>query len=580
MKRIWITLGATLLLSLGAQAQDLRPKVDEKGRVGFVDASGNEVVSCKYESAAAFIDGVSIVSKSDKYGLVNEQGIEVLKPKYELLVPWGKDLFLAKKGKNYGLIAKDGSVALPLSYLHISKPNCYGKAWISKGGKVVSSNGTQFIQGGKYGIVNSDGIVAVEPKYKGLYEFTSASNIRAMHDNAYPIYKLHVIGDTLVTNGEYYAVSKDEKSAQKAGIVSSTGELLMPIGKATWVMPPVSDMVRCYNATKSKTTCMYYNMATKKMLTVSKLKGGLDDLKEWTHSDFHGDVAAVNTTEGWNFIDKAGNTLRSGYAYVLYSSNAKAWAGVKAGESECDAFDEQNQPLFAEGVKIESIEFSDITSHTDIFGVKMNGKWGAIDRQGKEVIPFAYERVKSPMFDYVPVKTANGWGMRTLSDQEVMPCQFADLLPLSEEHPRIVWGKNTDNLWYAYDMTQKQLRPNGYEMVTNYQDGYAWVKPKGYFVPDDAVTRGMVKLVTKQNVSDEVFASQQPYFGSLLGLDGEVYAEGPYYINLLPNVIHLVHANGDKKLTKTQNKKLGLYMTQLYRSYPMETKINVDNWDF
>ena len=51
MSRIWITLGMALLLSAGAQAQDLKPKVNEKGKVGFVDASGCEVVPCKYESA-------------------------------------------------------------------------------------------------------------------------------------------------------------------------------------------------------------------------------------------------------------------------------------------------------------------------------------------------------------------------------------------------------------------------------------------------------------------------------------------------------------------------------------------------
>ena len=105
MSRIWITLGMALLLSAGAQAQDLKPKVNEKGKVGFVDASGCEVVPCKYESAAPFEGGVAVVSKGGKYGLVNQQGTEIVKLQYEELTPWGNHLYLAKKSKNMAFSA-------------------------------------------------------------------------------------------------------------------------------------------------------------------------------------------------------------------------------------------------------------------------------------------------------------------------------------------------------------------------------------------------------------------------------------------------------------------------------------------
>ena len=95
----------SLFLSLGAQAQDLKLKVNDKGKVGFVDLSGNEVVACQYESAAPFEDGVSIVSKSKKYGLVSSQGTVLAKPQYDEITPWGNHTFLIKKGKKYGTVA-------------------------------------------------------------------------------------------------------------------------------------------------------------------------------------------------------------------------------------------------------------------------------------------------------------------------------------------------------------------------------------------------------------------------------------------------------------------------------------------
>lgn len=581
MRKIWIVIGMSLFLSLGAQAQDLKLKVNDKGKVGFVDLSGNEVVACQYESAAPFEDGVSIVSKSKKYGLVNSQGTVLAKPQYDEITPWGNHTFLIKKGKKYGIIASDGSVKLAAKYTCISRLNHYGKAWVSQGGKVVSVNGKQMVQGGKYGIVNSDGSIAVEAKYKGLFEFAlPATGVKAMHEGMRPLYRAHALGDTLLTDGQYFAVTKKETSSLEAGVISGTDKLLMPMGKASIVMRPQSDMVRCYVIKSRKTICMYYNIESGQLLTVSEISDHIDNLSTWTHSDFNGDIAAVNTSEGWKFIDKQNNTIKAGYSTIMHSSNAKAWAGVKQGESECDAFDENGKPLFAEGVKIEGIEFSENTSHTDIFGVRMNGKWGAINRQGQVVLPFVYDRVKAPMYNYIPVMTSDGWGLRSLDDKEVMPCQFVDMKVLTEENPRIVWGEKSDKLWYAYDLVQRQLRPEGYEQVLNYQDGYAWVRAKGTVVPDNPTTRAMVKNVTGQEATDELFNSAIPYFGSLLGLDGSVYAEGPYNVALLPQLIKLMHAYGDKKLTKSQNKKMSLYITRDQRTYPMQTKIDDADWDF
>ena len=151
---------------------------------------------------------------------------------------------------------------------------------------------------------------------------------------------------------------------------------------------------------------------------------------------------------------------------------------------------------------------------------------------------------------------------------------------MTEENPHIQWVQKTDNLWYAYDIAQRQLRPTGYELAVNYENGYAWVKPQGLKVDDDQVNRGMIGVAAKCDVSDDLFMSVNSYFGCLLGLDGSVYAEGPYYIGIKPELVKLMHANGDKKLTKAQNKKMRLYLTRSQRSYPMTQKIDNDDWDF
>lgn len=576
MKKILTTLGFSLFFCLGMQAQDLKIKVTEKGKVGFVDKSGNEVVPCKYTSAAPFEWGVSVVSKGEKYGLVNTQGVEVVKPQYDQIQPWGKELFMVKKGKKYGILSPDGAMKLEAKYTHLSRPNQYGKAWVAMGGKVKPINGKSYFMGGKYGIVNSDGSIAVPAIYKGLFEFNlSSTNSPAMYEGMRPGYRMRQTSDTLETNGKYYAFTKAENTTMYAGIVSSTGEELMPMNKATWIMYPQSGMVRCYKTSKKSTECLYYNLESGQTMTVYSYKNNIDDLEHWTHSDFNGQIAAVNTTEGWKFIDKEGNEKQSGFTRIEHSENYKAWAGVKADSKECYVYDEDGNPFFSTDIKIEGIQFTTNSGHTDIVGVLKDGKWGAINRKGETIIPFDYDNVLSPWFNYIAVKTTDGWGLRDLQNNELIPCQFTNLLTTSEENPQIVWTQKADSLWYAYELAKKTVRPIGYENVTNYKDGYAWVRTKDLLIEDNQVMRGMIT----NNCTEEVFNKSLNLYGSVLGTNGEVYAEGPYYIGVMPKLISLMHAFGDKKLTKSQDKKMRLYITREARSYPIN-KIDNEDWDY
>lgn len=93
------------------KAQDLKISVNEKGKVGFVDAQGNEVIKCQYEGAYPFENGYAIVSKSDKYGIIDATGKVVLSLKYDNISKWN-DLYLIKNGKDLGLASTSGEIVL------------------------------------------------------------------------------------------------------------------------------------------------------------------------------------------------------------------------------------------------------------------------------------------------------------------------------------------------------------------------------------------------------------------------------------------------------------------------------------
>ena len=252
-----------MTLALGAYAQDLKLKTNEKGLVGLVDASGKLVVPCKYDAAFPLDNGLVVVMRKDKAGALNSRGMEVIPIKYSEILPWGNGLLLLKKGKDMGLATKSGDVVLKVEYSNISRPNCYGRAWVSAGGKVTSSNGTSVITGAKFGIINADGGVVIPAEHKGLAEFTLSSNLQdAIYEGTALGKPIMIMSDTLKTQGKYYGYGKNNTSQAEFGIIDENNKVLVKEGEFGYVMEPQSDMVRAYNARTKKTECFYYNIAS------------------------------------------------------------------------------------------------------------------------------------------------------------------------------------------------------------------------------------------------------------------------------------------------------------------------------
>ena len=108
LNRLLIAIG--LCLCGVAYAQDLSMVIDKKGRVGFADSSGKQVIKCIYESARPFADGYAIVMKSGKYGIIDTKGKVVLPLKFNSLTSWNEELYLAKSGKVSGLVNKQALI--------------------------------------------------------------------------------------------------------------------------------------------------------------------------------------------------------------------------------------------------------------------------------------------------------------------------------------------------------------------------------------------------------------------------------------------------------------------------------------
>ena len=57
--------------------------VELKGKCGFIDQKGEEIVSCKYDNVHDFYEGLAAVKLNRKYGYINQKGEEIVPCKYD-----------------------------------------------------------------------------------------------------------------------------------------------------------------------------------------------------------------------------------------------------------------------------------------------------------------------------------------------------------------------------------------------------------------------------------------------------------------------------------------------------------------
>ena len=567
-----------------AEAQDLRIMVNNKGKVGFSDLSGTEVIKCKYESAQPFQDGIAIVSNSGKYGIIDTRGKEVLPLKYSQITEWTKDLYLLKDDKKMGLANHSGNVVLEVKYSMISKPNCYGKALIASGGKQTPDGAKSYLSLAKYGIIDSWGNIIIEPKYYGLFEFSST----AASDNATKLLndKTHYIGDTLVTDCAFLGYN-NRVSAMNAGILDKNGRELLKNGVYYQVMMPKNDMVRYYLFKKKMYQYGYYNISTGKgfeVLTVNP-DAVKDRNDNWQPTDFFGDVAAVNSLSGstpWYFIDRTGKTVREGYSVVKHSPETKLWA-AKTAAGKWDVFDENSNNLSALS-GFDDINFQNYEGTTEVFSVKKGETYGVVNRSGSTVVPFNYEYALGNYRDFIPVKKGGKWGAVSPANVNYVPTNFVNIKIPDTSDATHVWVQDTDSLYYHYNTVTSRLSAVGYKDANNFKDGMALVIPTDLKVEDNPLNRAQLydpnaTEPTKKEVIDQLIAMPN-LFGNLINTDDAVVMDkpvSPYYSDAIAKEIAKY---GGKQLTESEKKNIMLQMTQKNRSYDLQSIIGEEEWNY
>ena len=327
-----------------------------------------------------FESNVLRVSKDGKYGLIDLEGKEVLPCEYDEITSLIsiKDEFIVRKAGNQGLVNDKGQTIIPVQYKKVStlKEN-YNSEYI-----VIDENDN-------YGVINTSGVVLIEPKYENIKYINSSTMFAVKESNVWKLYDtdnkevvidggyddiIEIKNDNLVIakDGEYGVINtkNEEKIApqyqdlksvfsiyyiakkdDKFGIINLENEEVLPFEYTSMIYVESASFIQA-DKTETETVILDSNLTQK----------------------LSGIISEVN--------------LNKGYIKVYENNEYKYY-----------------------NFKFEEKKSSDLLTENTLFLSKKDGKYGYINKEGKSVIDYIYEDgTEQNICGYSAIKKDGLWG--------------------------------------------------------------------------------------------------------------------------------------------------------------------------
>lgn len=454
MHKSLFKLTAAAFLTLFAAIMPAKAGViaNEKGKLGYMDASGQLIIGYQYDFIGDFNEkGIALVKKGKKFGFVNRQGTVVLPLKYTEIGRFENGYAWIKKGEKMGYINDEGKLLFDAKFVHIWPFNSKGiaKAVVKKNKKaeLKSSYNT-------FAILNAEGKQIV----KGL-----GHQMLFFQDNSSLVKLTELDSDTINMQCDYF-VFYNNKSGSKAAydyydqhgnvvlndkirdkiykevFNNSYKNRLVNASQIEWMIPLEDIAPLKYNLKKTDKTAsvaaIYYDLKQQKIIA----KWLYDEKYGWSEQLHKNAYIPTDGTgyylepfhEGFGLVNNKYVINKEGKQVAQYErafSYKNGYMVVQMGSGRFGLVDTNQQ------VHINP-QYADCATF-----VMENGYWMVKDKQ-------------------------NRWGVVNTDNKLIVPLQFDNLQLYSRNNLTLV---NKGNKWGAYVANQQVLNCE-YDSINHYYD--------------------------------------------------------------------------------------------------------------
>lgn len=162
--------------------------MDTLEKMGYIDNQGDFIVPCKYDAVHRFNEGLAMVATSNKCGYVDTTGTWVIDSIYDDARDFGNGLARVKNNEKWMFIDHNGKKVDKFHFDEILTGFSCNRAFIRKDNiiELIDKNGktianidadsvysyhnsfAEFQKNGKYGKLDTMGVVTIHPKYESL----------------------------------------------------------------------------------------------------------------------------------------------------------------------------------------------------------------------------------------------------------------------------------------------------------------------------------------------------------------------------------------------------------------------------
>ena len=377
--------------------------INEKGEKLFTSYEQVEVMQNIDENGMIFYDtNVLKVKKDGKYGLINYNGIELVEPEYSSITPLQKvsKSFVTEKDGKKGLVDSTGAVIIDNLYEQIRPlTSKYEDGYIVK-----NESG--------YGLINYNKKQILECKYAEIKNICGSDMYVVKEGEELKL--VTAGGETKLTNSFTEAVSIDNsniivKENNKYGVISSAGETV--IAKEYDDLKYAFDgnyiakkdgkygVISTTGTTNVEFTYKSLAYSNQGFLEAEKEDGQTDILNTLFEVKATGIISEINEKLGYLKVRTNGE-----YKFYNFKLEEKDITDVLSANTlflskQGDKYGFVN----SNGVVVVDYIYDDATEQNDYgyAGIKLNGKWGAIDSSGKVVVEPQYEFNQNTVISFI-----------------------------------------------------------------------------------------------------------------------------------------------------------------------------------
>ncbi len=433
--------------------------VNRRGKWGFVNYRGKEVISPKYAATRTFSEGFAAVSNGIKWGFINRQGKEVIPFAYDGTGDFSEGFAAVVLNGKVGFINTKGRLQIPAKYQSV---NSFGEGlakvrendlWGFITPRQELSIPAEYEEAGSFSFLNNYALVTKQGEL-GLIDRTGKPVL------PFGEYRAPFSEFIILTETEEWCYRCLENQAGEYFLFDSDLNIMAKLGH-----------YRAMHFFYEKALGLYFAISPKEtLLNGGPLKLGLCDargniLAPCTFqeiTDFNDGLIAVKEKEVWGLM-KIDGTYLTPIEYGQIFTICGDLIGVEK-DGEFGVINREGEEIYA--CIYESV---DINTPKAIL-LQQNGLWFFYDRRGRKISQNGYSEYYLLYGGWFRVKREERYGFANIQGKEKIACQYLKTGDFSEG---LCWVNTEDGKMGFIDGDGKMQIPTEYLGAGNFSEGLA-----------------------------------------------------------------------------------------------------------